>query len=598
MRALPAVAWIVLLGCLGSHESARDGGVDATARDAGARDDATAGDAGARDDSGSDAPDAPRLVDASAPDPDAGPDVPPPRPIAPLSTSHVGRARPLLRWQRPPGVDMAEVTICRDRACATIEGVFTADADAMAVPFTLAPGVHFWRLRGMAAGFTGRSASPVWELVVGHGDAPADTSWGTIPDYDGDGVADVAVGFSHTDGAPGDAVYVYLGRAGAFPTSPDVSLTMSRVSTVANVGDVDGDGFADLAVRRVCADASGRDTVEIHFGGPGGPASDAGVILRGTAGGCLYGRSVIALGDADGDGYGDIVVEGLEPAALGGFGTRMQVFAGSPAGPVAVASSSIDGGGEWNTFGPPVAAGDIDADGFADLAIPESPGWALGRPFPGSVRVFRGSAAGISAASEVVLSSPVDRDLGFGLVPDGPADFDGDGAADLVVDARAWTDGSTNLPRRVYVFRGGPTFWAGPPPAAVLPSPTDPGFFGPGGGTAGDVDADGFDDLVLAEAVPGGSLVQVARGGAAGLVAFEAPTTLTPEVYTYAVPARRRDLDADGFDDLLLRVPTGSLGAGWGVAVLRGGAAGLASSPAATLSVPMSSGSATWCIAP
>ena len=113
-----------------------------------------------------------------------------PRPIAPLSTATATSRRPTFRWELAPGTDGAQVEVCADRACDTVVATFTATGDRGAPSADLPQGLSFWRLRGTNGDYVGVTPSPTWELLVGARSAPADTSWGTRLDIDGDGYFD------------------------------------------------------------------------------------------------------------------------------------------------------------------------------------------------------------------------------------------------------------------------------------------------------------------------------------------------------------------------------------------------------------------------
>jgi hypothetical protein len=110
---------------------------------------------------------------------DAGPASPPPRPVAPLSTSTVTSQSPTLRWQLGEGTDGARVELCRDRAmtrsCLAPLDVTGASGRPSS---PLAPGQWFWRLTGLVAGSPITPDGPTWQFVVGARTAPRDTSWG------------------------------------------------------------------------------------------------------------------------------------------------------------------------------------------------------------------------------------------------------------------------------------------------------------------------------------------------------------------------------------------------------------------------------------
>jgi hypothetical protein len=120
-----------------------------------------------------------------------------PRPISPLSTSHVTSHTPTIRWDHAPGNSGTFVEICKDRACANVVTSFTSTADAGASKTALARGLYYFRLRGLRGGKLGTTTSPVWQFDVGARSAATDTSWGTTLDLNGDGLgADSFFGLS------------------------------------------------------------------------------------------------------------------------------------------------------------------------------------------------------------------------------------------------------------------------------------------------------------------------------------------------------------------------------------------------------------------
>jgi hypothetical protein len=176
----------------------------------------------------------------------------PPRPILPLSTATVTSQHPTFRWQRPHGTLGARVQVCHDRRCTRVVTTFDADGDRTIPPEDLPTGVLFWRAFRRNGSVVGTTPSPVWQVTVGMRSAPVDTNWGTVLDVNGDGFADLAVGAQGAMSGTGQ-VYVYLGGTAGLATTPATTLTGPEANgafgkSVASAGDVNGDGFADLAV--------------------------------------------------------------------------------------------------------------------------------------------------------------------------------------------------------------------------------------------------------------------------------------------------------------------------------------------------------------
>ncbi len=283
----------------------------------------------------------------------AAPPPPPPTPVAPLSTTTTS-STPSLHWLLRSGVTGAQVDICRDRACTNVVTSFAATGTSAVVPTALAKGVYFWRLHNVGQ----TAASPVWEFTVRAGNAPSvNTSWGTMVDVNGDGLADVAVG-APGGGAVAAAVSIYLGTpnwAGAVPatvlTSPAGVIQFGE--SVASAGDVNGDGIADLVV--------GASTgAFLYLGSASGLQTAPAATLSAQSG-----TSVVAsAGDVNGDGYADVIV-GVPSANVAYVYLGGATLSGSVS-----PTWTLNGPAGSSSFGFSVAsAGDIQGDGFADIVV-------------------------------------------------------------------------------------------------------------------------------------------------------------------------------------------------------------------------------------
>jgi hypothetical protein len=505
-------------------------------------------------------------------------EIKPPRPIAPLSTSRVTSHRPTFHWVLAGQDDGAQVDVCRDRACTRTVTTFSAKGTGAAPAEPLAPGVYYWRLHGTEGVLTGTSTGPVWELTVPVRDTPVDTSWGTTLDVDGDGLADLAVGGSVGGLGTAGIAYVYRGSATG-PSAVPVMLTNPPEdydAIVGSAGDVNGDGFGDLYVGSPDAPYGNASPIGVAFAYSGGPswASTAPELLLNPNSAMYntyeFGGVVRSAGDVNGDGYGDILISDVDYYDTG----EAYLYLGGPSG--LSKSPTVLKGGQLVVD---TAASDINGDGLSDVVL-----GVIGQmgSNAGEVDVYLGTPQGLSTSPMVIplTASPSTQDYFLVWVRDA-GDVNGDGYGDVLVGVpQMGANGSV----RVYLgsaagLAATPIVLPDPAIPTMLPDPVTPnGYWGdfPAGG--GDIDGDGFDDIVVGiYGMPTGS-AYVFRGGPSGVSTTPDATLTGPDGGAFGEPVSFvGDVNGDGFDD----VAVGAYRGGDPIYVFLGSATGLSSAPVA-----------------
>lgn len=492
----------------------------------------------------------------------------PPHQLAPLSTSRSTSRAPRFAWELKCAGD-GELQVCGDRDCASVLSTTPVAKGEYTPPAGLSGNgdVYFWRVRSVISDRTG-VWSKIWEVVVPTKGTPASTSGGTVLDLDLDGLVDYAVGADSA--GVGGIAYVYNTALGV-TKDPTFTLTQpvpqpSAVfgGSLASAGDVNGDGYPELIVGANGADeGSSVGAAYLFYGGSRGYV-DPPTVLTGPAAADGFGYAVGAAGDVNGDGYADVVVGA--PAYGGGKEGAAYVFLGRHAelpDHTPPAFELFGSGTFGSEFGVAVAGvGDLDGDGFGDLAVGESyfTYWLSFSPV-GQAFVWYGGAAGPTGTPVQLQSPDAANSDGFGYSLSGATDLNHDGFHDLVVGS----GGSSNNDGAVYVWYGSAAgIGVAAPDQKLSPQPPVSGFFGHALSATGDLNGDGTDDLVIGETdanrLAGQVQVFLSDNDTIGPATIvEAPWDTS--MYFGGSVAIVGDVDGDDFDDFLVGSPD-SEGAG------------------------------------
>ncbi len=275
---------------------------------------------------------------------------------------------------------------------------------------------------GLFSSAVGTGALPT-ESLPAFGVTNGDGSLSTVAelgDVNGDGFGDYAVGLPSSDlgGTDSGAVYVFLGHGGALPSSPAaVNLANASFRITGHGGEMLGYSIAG-------DDVNDDGRADIAIGAPmAGPPSK-------TAGGAVY----VVFGRAN---PVNVDTTDLSPAAYSNAATN-------PAPPSAI-GSRYDGFQPNGHFGMSLAAlPDVNGDGYNDL-VAGSPDAALHRPGGGGVAVLYGQPQGVHITLNDLWEAgypyffhvdfPALDDQHIGTTVASVGDMTGDGEPDIAIGA-------------------------------------------------------------------------------------------------------------------------------------------------------------------
>ena len=343
------------------------------------------------------------------------------------------------------------------------------------------------------------SSAPDWDAEGDQIFAAFGVSVIAAGDVNGDGYDDLLVGASLSDASRADEgqVFLFLGSASGLSRSRAWFGAGGQKEawlgfTVA-AGDINGDGIGDVVAgaHGFDLDVADQGIAYSWLGGEDLPASEPDWFAAVASTGAFFGKAMASGGDVDGDGFDDILVGafGLDEKKGGAF-----LYRGTPQGAELTPVWSFLGIQIGAAFGFSVAfAGDVNGDGFDDILVgahlEDAPSFDEGRAY-----LFLGSAAGPDN-DPVWITSGLQPGAHFGQAVSAAGDVNRDGFDDVLVGAPAWDEGEADE-GGVFLYLGS----AGgleADPIWIGQSNDASAAYGSSVAAAGDVNSDGFDDILI-----------------------------------------------------------------------------------------------------
>ncbi len=280
-----------------------------------------------------------------------------------------------------------------------------------------------------------------------------------IPDRDGDGISELAVGApggeNYCPPEPSGKVYIFSGSSGRFLhtiAQPESRLCTDFGVTVADVGDINGDGMTDLLVGDPASGRwgqahlfSGADWSLLHTFNMPDPPGLPDPVLNG------FGIGIASAGDVNRDGVPDILIGHHDVIGIAGRGGAVCLFSGADKSLLHILENPYpDYQGYGGNLGNAVAGiGDITGDGIPDLLASAHLQYVRGVDDVGQVLLYSGADGTLV---ETIDHPEPQASATFGWGVAAVRDFNSDGALDFVIGAPTQDDGEFVDTGRAYLF--------------------------------------------------------------------------------------------------------------------------------------------------
>jgi hypothetical protein len=356
---------------------------------------------------------------------------------------------------------------------------------------------------------------------------------------------------------------------------------------ISAAGDVNGDGYDDVIVGAEAYDGDMTDEGAVYLfeGTSSGLRTTPSWVVEGNQAGAKLGLGVSGAGDVNGDGYGDVIIaaraydDGEEDEG------RVYVYHGSKEGLSTTPDWTVEGNQAGAGLGTSVGtAGDVNGDGYSDVIV-GARYYDGGQEDEGKAYVYHGSEWGLSTSPDWTAEGDQPNAYFTGKMSGSAGDVNGDGYSDVIIGAPRYDNGQTDE-GTVYVYHGS-SAGLSTTPDWIVESDQVEARLGADANTAGDVNGDGFSDVIVAaywydngESDEGQAFAYY--GSATGLSTAADWTADTDQAGAGVAWANTvEDVNADGYDDVIIGSPwyDSAAGKAW---IYYGSASGLNTVPAWT----------------
>ena len=429
------------------------------------------------------------------------------------------------------------------------------------------------------------ATSPSWMAEGNQGEAYFGFSVGTAGDVNGDGYSDVIVGAVWYDNGESDEgkAYVYYGSALGLSPTANWTEEGNQASaefgcSVGTAGDVNSDGFSDVIVgaRSYNNGESKEGRAFVYYGSPSGLSASAAWMAESNHADANFGYSVGTAGDVNRDGYSDVIIGAPHYTGTDTDVSRAYVYYGSASGLNPSAAWVAENTQASARFGWSVGtAGDVNHDGYSDVIV-GAPYYDNGQTDEGKAFVYHGSASGLSTTPNWTAEgnqAPENGGAQFGWSVGTAGDVNGDGYDDVIIGANGYDyDFYPDPECPAYYYHdvnGGKAFVYHGSASGLSPTPnwTDGGDrpsaeFGISVATAGDVNGDGYSDIIVGAWLRGfpsyfnRGAAYIYYGSASGLsTSFDWRVGADSVAGLGYAVGTAGDVNGDGYTDVIVGVP-------------------------------------------